>query len=55
MDKSYEKMARKLQGYALLQEQNIDISEILIKLEDACIIACKELKDEYNRINSNKK
>jgi PAS domain S-box-containing protein len=55
MDKSYEKMARKLQGYALLQEQNIDISEILIKLEDACIIACKELKDEYNRINTNKK
>jgi CheY-like chemotaxis protein len=55
MDKSYEKMARKLQEYALLQEQNSDISEILVKLEDACIVACKELKDEYNRINSTKK
>jgi PAS domain S-box-containing protein len=55
MDKSYEKMAKKLQEYALLQEQNSDISEIVVKLEEACTIACKELKDEYNRINSNKK
>lgn len=55
MDKSYGKMAKKLQEYALLQEQNSDISEIVVKLEEACTIACKELKDEYNRINSTKK
>jgi PAS domain S-box-containing protein len=55
MDKSYEKMAKKLQEYALLQEQNSNISDIVVKLEDACTIACKELKVEYNRINSTKK
>jgi PAS domain S-box-containing protein len=52
MDKSFEKMAKKLQEYALLQEQNSDINQIISQLEDACTIACKELKQEYNRIKS---
>lgn len=52
MDKSFEKMAKRLQEYALLQEQNSDINQIISQLEDACTIACKELKEEYNRIKS---
>jgi CheY-like chemotaxis protein len=52
MDKTYEKMAKRLQEYALLQEQNSDINQIISHLEDACTIACKELKEEYNRIKS---
>jgi CheY-like chemotaxis protein len=53
MDKEFESMAKKLQEYAISQEKSTEIKDIVSQLEMACSLACKELKEEYNRINNN--
>lgn len=45
--KDYENMARKIQDYAINQEQNHNIEEMVTQLVDVCNEACKELKEEY--------
>ncbi len=52
MDKEFESMAKKLQEYAIAQEISVEIKDIVSQLEQACSLACKELKEEYNRINN---
>jgi PAS domain S-box-containing protein len=55
MDKEFELMAKKLQEYAQTKEKSDEIQVIVSQLEHACNLACKELKEEYNRINLSKK
>lgn len=45
--KDYENMARKIQDYAISQEQNHNIDEMVANLVDVCNDACEELKQEY--------
>jgi PAS domain S-box-containing protein len=50
--KDYENIARKIQEYAINQEQNHDIDEMVTKLIDVCNEACKELKEEYKNLKN---
>ena len=45
-----ENMARKVQEYANTRQQTSGISELLIKIEEVCSQACKELEEELCRI-----
>jgi hypothetical protein len=45
--KDYENMARKIQEYAINQEQNHNIEELVTQLVNVCNEACKELLEEY--------
>ncbi len=48
----YEVMAKKVQEYAKLQEQEHKIKELVAQLEGICLQACAELEEEFNRIKS---
>jgi PAS domain S-box-containing protein len=50
IDKDFEKMAKKIQEYAITQELNDEIHGMVEKLEEVCYKACIELKDEYNKL-----
>ena len=44
----FENMAKKIQEYAIIQEQTEDITEMVLKLEKVCLQACNELEAEFN-------
>jgi PAS domain S-box-containing protein len=46
----FENMAKKIQEYASTQQQTDGIHELVLQLENICIQACNELKEEYNTI-----
>ncbi|ADQ80770.1 PAS/PAC sensor hybrid histidine kinase [Paludibacter propionicigenes WB4] len=48
----FENMARKIQDYAIAEQQADGIQELVMKLGDICSQACKELEEEYNMIKS---
>jgi PAS domain S-box-containing protein len=50
----YEKMAKKIQDYSSSQQQAEGIPNLVLQLENICLQACEELKEEYNRIKSSK-
>jgi hypothetical protein len=50
IDKDFEKMAKKIQEYAITQELNDEIHVMVEKIEEVCYRACLELKDEYNKL-----
>jgi CheY-like chemotaxis protein len=52
MDSDFESMARKVQAYADSQQEYDQIHDLVQKLEEACIEACRELKIEYDQIKS---
>lgn len=43
----FENMAKKVQEFASTQQQTDEISELVLKLENVCTQACKELETEY--------
>ncbi len=55
INKNFEDIAKKIQEYATAQEQTEAIQEMVTQLEDICTKACKELKEEYNKIKSTNK
>jgi len=55
MSKDLEEKARKVQEYANKMEQLDDIANLVTHIEEACIEACKELKEEYNQIKTSTK
>jgi PAS domain S-box-containing protein len=48
----FEKMAKKIQEYAGSQEKTNSIHHLVLKLEDVCIQACKELQEELDKIKN---
>jgi PAS domain S-box-containing protein len=46
----FEQMAKKIQEYASTQEQTDNILEMVLKLENLCVQACKELEEELLNI-----
>jgi hypothetical protein len=43
-------MAKKVQEFASAQNKTGEISGLVIQLENICVQACNELKEEFNRI-----
>lgn len=50
-----EQMANKIQEYASKQEQNDNISDMLLKLENVCMQVCQELEVELLKIRTKHK
>lgn len=48
----FENMAKKVQEYASTQQQADGIPELVLKLENVCVQACRELEEEYKTIKS---
>jgi CheY-like chemotaxis protein len=46
----FESMAKKLQDFATTQNQSVEMSNMVIQLENICSQACSELREEFNRI-----
>ena len=46
----FENMARKVQEYAGMRQQEVDIQELVLQIENVCAQACKELAEEFNMI-----
>ncbi len=53
IDKSFEEMAKKIQDYATSSEQKDAIHDMVLKLDEVCTQACKELKEEYMKLKNN--
>jgi len=51
----FEQMANKIQEYASKQEQNDNISDMILKLENVCMQACQELEVELLKIRTKHK
>jgi PAS domain S-box-containing protein len=51
----FETMARKVQDFANNQQQSKGIPEMVVQLENVCMQACEELKEELNTIKNSKK
>ena len=52
MSVDFENMAKKIQEHASMQKESEDISDMVLKLENVCIQACKELEEEYTRLKN---
>jgi len=48
----FENMAKKIQEYAIAQEQKEDIHDLVRQLEEICLQACNELEEEFNLIKN---
>jgi hypothetical protein len=48
----FENMAKKVQEFANTQQQSEGIPELVIRLENICSQACRELEDDYARIKN---
>ena len=46
----FENMAKKIQQYAIAQQQAEGMDEIVLQLENICLQACKELQDELKEL-----
>jgi len=54
MDNEFEIMAKKVHKYAVCQIEGEKIHLLLLALEHGCSEACKELQEEYSRMNDPK-
>ncbi|MBK6834331.1 MAG: response regulator [Bacteroidetes bacterium] len=54
INKEFEEMAKKILTFATAQEEMEGVQELILKVENACTNACKELKEELNKLNYNK-
>ena len=48
----FENMAKKVQDFASTQKQADGIHDLVLKLDSVCSQACRELKEEFNRIKN---
>ncbi len=52
IDPNFETMAKKIQEYAITQQQTDIIDDMVLQLENVCTQACKELEEELNAIKN---
>lgn len=55
MSVDFENMAKNIQEHASLQKESEDIAEMVFKIENICSQACKELEEEYSRLQNSEK
>ncbi|MES1216175.1 MAG: hypothetical protein ABUT20_11715, partial [Bacteroidota bacterium] len=48
----FENMAKKVQEYASTQQHKDGMPDMVLQLENICIQACSELKEEFSRIKN---
>jgi PAS domain S-box-containing protein len=51
----FENMAKRVQEFATIQQDADGIYELVLRIESVCNQACKELKEEYNRIKNSRR
>jgi len=51
----FENMAKKIQEYAGIQQQTDGMYKMVLQLENICVQACNELKEEYNKMKNTPK
>ena len=54
INSDFETMAKKIQEFASLKEQEEEIHQMVSQLENVLIQACKELEEEFNKIKNTK-
>ena len=52
INKEFEEMAKRIMLFATTQEEMEGINGLVLTIEDVCLNACKELKEELNTIKS---
>jgi PAS domain S-box-containing protein len=50
----FENMAKKIQEYAIAQDQTDSIYEMVHQLDNVCAQACRELKEEFDQLKQSK-
>jgi PAS domain S-box-containing protein len=50
----FEDMARKVQEYATMHQQTDGIYELVLKIEQVCLQACKELQEDFDKIKKSR-
>jgi PAS domain S-box-containing protein len=50
ISEDFENMARKIQEYAIMHQQSDGIYDLVLQIEQVCVRACNELKEEYEKI-----
>jgi hypothetical protein len=45
-------MAKKIQDFAIIQDQSEEIYDLVLQLEEVCLQACSELQEELNLIKN---
>jgi HPt (histidine-containing phosphotransfer) domain-containing protein len=53
MSADYENMAKKVQEFASTQQHFEGVPSLVVQLENICLQACEELKEEYNILKVN--
>jgi PAS domain S-box-containing protein len=48
----FENMAKKIQDFAITQDQTEEIYDLVLQLEEVCLQACSELQEELNLIKN---
>ena len=54
INSDFEIMAKKIQEYANIQQQNDGILDLVLEIERICTQACEELNEELTLIKNNK-
>ncbi|MGO4904009.1 ATP-binding protein [Flavobacterium sp. W20_MBD1_R3] len=52
INSDFENMAKKIQDFAISQEQSEGIYDLVLQLEEVCLQACSELEEELNIIKN---
>ena len=55
MHSDFENMAKKIQEFVVIQQQNDEMENMVLKLEDVCMQACKELELELETLKKSLK
>ncbi|MNL57862.1 hypothetical protein D3C87_1814530 [compost metagenome] len=49
---NFENLAKKIQEFAIVQDQTEAIDDLVTQLEEICLQACSELEEELNVIKN---
>jgi PAS domain S-box-containing protein len=49
---NFEDLAKKIHDFAIAQEKNEGINDLVLQLEEVCLQACKELEEEFSTIKN---
>ena len=52
IDEEHENLAKKIQEFAITQEQTEGVKDMVTQLESICSLACRELEIEYEQLKS---
>jgi hypothetical protein len=53
IDKRFEDIAKRIQEYSNLPENNAGMEDLVLQIDTVCTQACEELKEEYIKLKNN--